>query len=444
MDNTYSYFSKALLRLKDLNEKGILLSFLLAAILIAIPLKYAFSSIATIVFIVVSFSSSKIRFSFNRKLLLPVVFYLLMLASLLWTRDSALTSKGLQKEVAFLFIPVAFLFASGLKNIKRDYIFKLYSFSMVFYAFFYFVKAFFRYLESGKLSVFFYHELVTQDLNAIYVSVFASLALFYFISLKAKRTVDKIALFVLTGLIFLLSSKSIITIDFLLIVCYYSFFSEVPKSVKATTIITIVLFLACSLTFVKEVKERFLLEYETAFVDNTVNSTIGGEGGKVYNISWRQAWKNDNFQPNHFFPGAALRIYQVRIFKEMLQDDNIMFTGVGLEASQDKIREKTKEYGLYPGYGEFNFHNQYIQTFSELGFFGFLIVCLMLLANLKNAWKNKDFLHIAFAVTMIILFLTESFFCRQRGVLFFIVLYCIFNAVTDHVEKEDYQKLKGI
>ena len=436
MDNTYNYFKKVFHKIKEANKKGLLLSFLLAAILISIPLKYAFSSITTIVFIVVSFSSSKLQFSFNKKLLLPVVFYFLMLASLLWTEDTVLTTKGLQKEVAFLFIPVAFLFVSGLKNINRDYIIRLYSISMVFYAFYYFIKAVFRYVESKNISVFFYHELVTQDLNAIYVSVFASLAIFYFISLKEKRAIDKFALLVLVGLVFLLSSKSIITIDFLLIVCYYSFFSEIPKSVKATTITTIVLFLVCSLTFVKEVKERFLLEYETAFVDNTLNNTIGGDEGKVYNISWRQAWQNESFEPNQFFPGAALRIYQIRIFVEMLQQDGILFTGVGLEASQDKIREKTKAYGLYPGYGEFNFHNQYIQTFCELGLLGFLIVCLMLFLNIKKACKNKDFLHIAFAVTMIILFLTESFFCRQRGVLFFVVLYCIFNTTVSEKRKE--------
>ena len=113
----------------------------------------------------------------------------------------------------------------------------------------------------------------------------------------------------------------------------------------------------------------------------------------------------------------------------MLQEQNILFTGFGIEASQDQIEKKAIQYNLYDGYGEFNFHNQYIQTFSELGLIAFLILLGMLHFNLKKAWREKDFLHIAFAITMIILFLSESFFCRQRGIVFFITIYCMFNLV---------------
>ena len=54
----------------------------------------------------------------------------------------------------------------------------------------------------------------------------------------------------------------------------------------------------------------------------------------------------------------------------------------------------------------------------------------MVVLNLKNAFKSKDFIHIAFAILMISLFLTESFLWRQRGVIFFMVFYCLFNAST--------------
>lgn len=434
MENTYNYFKQAHLKFNELTKGHDVLSSLLAAILISIPLKYAFSSIATILFVVVAFSSFyKIRFSFNKYLILPVVFYILMLSSLLWTRDAALTSGGLQKELAFLFVPIPFLFVEQLKKTAKEQVFRWFSFAMVFYALFYLLKAGLRYISSGDSAVFFYHELVSQDLNAIYVSVFASFAIFYFVAKKEKNLIEKAALFVLVVLVFLLSSKSIITIDFILIVCYYSFFSDIPKTVKATTVIAVSSFLIFSLVFVKEVKERFLLEYETAFVDNTVNNKIGNDSAKVYNVSLKQAWNNEKFQPNHFFPGTALRVYQVRAFSEMLDEDGILLTGYGLEASQQKISDKATEHNLFPGYGDFNFHNQYIQTFAELGIFGLLVLMAMLFLNLKNGWQQKDFLHIAFAITMIVLFLTESFFCRQRGVLFFIVLYCVFNATSKNL-----------
>ena len=103
-------------------------------------------------------------------------------------------------------------------------------------------------------------------------------------------------------------------------------------------------------------------------------------------------------------------------------------TSVG-DSSQwlSQLWEKEKQYNLYPGYGTFNFHNQYVQNFAELGCIGFLLLVLILSINLKNAFKNKDFIHIAFTVLMISLFLTESFLWRQRGVVFFTVFYCLFN-----------------
>lgn len=428
MANTYNYLKTAWLKINNLAQQPAVLIYLLAATLVAIPLKYIFGSITSILFVLVAFSYiTKTKFSFSKPLFLPIVFFALMVLSLAWTRDFTLSFGALQKELSFLFIPLAFLFLPKLSKEDFRKAFRIFSFAMVAFALYYFAIATNRFLETGNKAVFFYHELVTMDLNAIYVSVFASFALFYFITTECRLLSEKIALVILIILVFLLSSKSIITIDFLLVICYYSFFAKIPNGVKSTTIIAVSSFMLFSLLFVEDVKQRFLLEYQTAFVDNTINSSIGNNRDKVYNVSLKQAWYNNKFQQNHFFPGTALRVYQVRIFKEMLQEQNIFFTGFGLNASQQKIKEKADQHHLYSGYGEFNFHNQYIQTFAELGLFGFIILIGMLYYNLKNGWQEKDFLHIAFAITMIILFLSESFFCRQRGVIFFITVYCMFN-----------------
>jgi hypothetical protein len=194
------------------------------------------------------------------------------------------------------------------------------------------------------------------------------------------------------------------------------------------------LLLIVSLTFIGKIKERFKQEYETIMTDSSVNDVIvkGSEG--VRNVSIKQAWNNKVFTANDYFPGTAFRVYQFRIFIEMLQEDPILFTGYGLNASYSKIAEKGVQYQLFlgdeqqEGYQTKNFHNQYIQNFAELGIFGVIILVLILALNMKNAIKNKDFVHISFAVLMISLFLTESFLWRQRGVLFFTFMYCLFNA----------------
>jgi len=428
MVNTYTYLRNRFLKISNLERNNEVFVFLIAFILLAIPLKYIVGSISIILFILVAFVNFRRKnLSFSKSLLVPVAFYLLMGLSLFWTRDFKLSMAGLQKELIFLLVPIAFAVMPKLTVPQRYKIVRLFSYGMVLFCVFYLAKAVFKFISTREISVFFYHELVTLDVNAIYVSVFTSFALFYFIDRKNKDNLTRIIIGFLTIMVFLLSSKSIIFIDFILIICYYSFFSDVPKSVRFLTVTAVGGFLFFSLFFVDEVRDRFLLEYETAFVDNTVNAKIGNENEIVYNVSLQQAWNDNQFKDNQFFPGTALRVYQFRIFTELMREESVVLTGFGLEASQDQIQKKATQYNLYDGYGDFNFHNQYVQTFAELGFFGFLLLISMLFITIKKACQHKDFLQITFGITMIVLFLTESFFCRQRGITFFVILYCLFN-----------------
>jgi len=419
------------------NKSDAVLEYLIALILITLPLANIFVSVATILFLLEVILFKKNKRIPNLAFLVPIFFFLLMAFSLLWTLDIAKSLLGIQKSLSFIAIPLLFFFSPKFNKKRLNTIFRIYSFAMILYCFFYLTKAFLNYFETNDTSSFFYNNLVPEDPGAIYMSVFASLALFYFVQLNNRKTIEKIALSVLILFLFLLSSKSIITIDFIIIVCYYAFFAKISSSTKTLTIISVSLFLFFSIFFVKEVKHRFMIEYETAFVDNTLkNSLEYVKKGKIHNVSIKEAWNNKKFRESDFFPGTALRVYQVRIFKEMLADNNIFFKGFGIEASQVHIREKAKKYKLFYDYGEYNFHNQYIQTFAELGLFGLLILVFMLFLNIKNALAKKDFLHIAFAITMIMLFLSESFFCRQRGIVFFILLFCLFNSSSNE-EKQN-------
>jgi O-antigen ligase len=281
--------------------------------------------------------------------------------------------------------------------------------------------------------VFFYHELVTKDVNAIHVSVYVAVAFFYFFTKQSKSIIEILAAVILFVLVFLLSSKNIIVVFLGLLLVYQFFYTKTSQKMRLKNLIVFLL-LIVSLTFIGKIKERFKQEYETIMTDSSVNDVIvkGSEG--VRNVSIKQAWNNKVFTANDYFPGTAFRVYQFRIFIEMLQEDPILFTGYGLNASYSKIAEKGVQYQLFlgdeqqEGYQTKNFHNQYIQNFAELGIFGVIILVLILALNMKNAIKNKDFVHISFAVLMISLFLTESFLWRQRGVLFFTFMYCLFNA----------------
>ena len=397
--------------------------------LITLPLTYKYNSISVILLAAFSlFQVTKKQFYFQKQLILPVLLYGLMGLSLLWTIDCKETTKALLKELAFVLIPLCFFLNPPLLEKEKNKVFQYFSYFFFGYALFYLIKAIIRYAITKDFNVFFYHELVTFDVNAIHVSIYISIAFFWFFLKKQKLIIDKIAIFTLLLLLFLLSSKNIIIVFIILLVACYFMESKVRFS-KRTKYIALFTFVLIGILFYGKIKERFLIEINSNKAEHSVNNEISNQHGLVYNVTIKDAWSKEKFQANDYFPGTALRVYQARIFKEMLQEDTTFFTGYGLNATRNKIEQKQIEHNLYPDYGKYNFHNQYIQIFAEIGVIGFVLLLLLLAINLKNAIKTKHFVHFSFAVLMISLFLTESFLSRQRGIVFFTLLYCLFNSV---------------
>ncbi len=433
MENIFNYLKSVFQNLKsETKQNPLFLAVIL--VLITIPLGYAVGSIAVGLFVFITIISfKKANSSIDKNLIFPIVLYFLMLLSLIWSLDSKATLTALSKTLPFLLIPICFLVSPRFSEIQRQKIIAYFSYGMLLYLVYYLIKAIIRYAISQNPDVFFYHELVTEDVNAIHVSVYMVIACFYFVTKPIISTFDKIAIGLLMVLIILLSSKNIIIIFFLLLLVYYlRYYSSF--SIKGWLKTSVFLVFLLAIVFTGKIKERFWIEIESNLKENTVNPSIGNTNNKVYNVSLKQAWSQEKFKPNDYFTGTAFRVYQIRIFKELLQEDSIFLTGYGLNAAQSRIIQKGIEHQVYlgdsthEGYQNKNFHNQYIQFFAELGIFGLLLLVSMLVLNMKNAIKTKDFVPISFAVLMISLFLTESFLSRQRGIVFFIVFYCFFNA----------------
>jgi O-antigen ligase len=432
MENIFNFSKSVFQNLKqEYNNHPSLLFVLLA--LLCIPLGYAFNSLSLALLIIITLINfKKADFGFKNYLIFPIVLYLLMLLSLTWSIDTDRTIAAISKELPLLLFPICFLLFRTFSDDEKQKIIKGFSYGMVAFAVFYLINASIRFLSSQDTSVFFYHELVTKDVNAIHVSVYMSVSFFYFLVKPIKTNWDKLALAVLFLMVFLLSSKNIVVVFIGLLGYYYLFFSKTAKKLRLRNLILAIVILL-SLPFIGKVKERFKQEYETIMTDSSVNDVINKGSETVYNVSIKQAWNNDTFKPNDFFPGTAFRVYQFRIFNEFLQEEAIFWKGFGLDASYSKIEEKGVQYHLFlgnqyqEGYQKMNFHNQYIQVFAELGIFGFLLLIIMLALTIRNGIASKNYFHIAFSVLMIFLFITESFLWRQRGVTFFIVMYCVLN-----------------
>ncbi len=431
MENTYNYSKNPFQDLKEETKENPLFLFLLL-VLLTIPLGYAINGIAVGLFgLVTLITFKKKNFQLKSSLVLPVLLYILMAASILWSKDVEATSRAISKVLPILVFPLCFMAMHKFTLIQKQKIIHFYSLGILVFALFYLFKAVFRFFQSGDNSVFFYHELVTEDVNAIHVSVYVTLAFFGFYRKTTKHLLDKMALVILAIFIFLLSSKNIILVFTLLILFYELFYFRATHKIKWITILMLIL-LSSTLFFSTKIRDRFLIEFQANQNEGTINKDF--KEGIVYNVSVQQAWSKEKFQQNEYFAGTAFRVYQARIFKEMLQEDDIFLKGYGLNATDFRIEEKGIEHNIFlgnekhEGYQKKNFHNQYIQIFAETGIFGFLLVLIIVVLNLVKSFKTKDFVHFCFAILMISLFLTESFLSRQRGVVFFSVMYSLFNS----------------
>jgi hypothetical protein len=381
--------------------------------------------------LVVLISFKKENFQVTFAYLLPITLFLWALLSLFWTIDIHETT-AVSKQITLLIIPILFGLQPVFNPKEKQRIFNYFSWSMVGFAVFYLLKAIFRFIMTKDTNVFFYHELVTLKVNAIYVSFFFAVAFLNLYRIKIKSWQTKMCLVLLLLMVVLLSSKNILLVLLFLIVSYHLFFSVRTQKTLLWTFGGIILAIVI-LFSVKQVRDRFLTEFQTETVQNHSKEVKKLQENGIRVVAVHDAWQQKSFTPNDFFSGTAFRVYQLRVFKELLHEEPIFWFGFGFNASACKVQQKSVEHNVFQGsdnqlgYGSLNFHNQYIQYFAELGIVGLILILLFVGLNLKNAWQQQDFLHFAFAILCISLFLTECLFWRQRGVVFVVLMYCLFN-----------------
>jgi hypothetical protein len=396
----------------------------------SIPLGFAISNIAMALFFGASFLCLRNqKLKLERYFLVPIVLFVWIVISMIWTEDYSKTLRGITKMLPFILLPLPFLLGYTITKLQRDLLLKCYAYSMFGYAVFYLLKAIFRFFISGNIDVFFYHELVTFELNAIYVSVFFVLA--FFILLQQKKTfLNILGCFILLILLLLLSSKNVVVVFGLLLLVFIVRNREsitFNNKTKLIGLLSTVLILATSIHFSKRYSDEIAVQRSK--FENPQKYSVNPDG--THNVSLFEAWNNEKFTENDYFTGISLRVYLIRVFKEMLQERDRWYLGTGYYATDIYLKKSVEQKGMYPEYMRFNFHNQYIQIFAELGLFGFLLLILLLFRTVYISIITKDFTAFVFSILMISLFLTESFFHRQRGVLFFILFYCVF-----YVKKE--------
>lgn len=349
--------------------------------------------------------NKKIKFEKNY---IPLLLYFLWAAlSLFWSIDEYLTVKGLSKLIGLFLIP---LFISQYPIIKKEnvlIIFRTLSLCLLIYFGASLNKAYKLYSLDHQIFHFFYHNLSSIfENNAIYVSVFISFALLGLINSSGKKIYDYIIILLLLIFLILLSSKNIIFTTFFVQLIIVLFFN---KSKKQKNIVTLCLLIMVIIFFIfiycdSPLKERYVVENKSNYKE----------------VLTRE------FFDDYEFNGTNLRLFQLRAGVEMFLNNHIGALGLGLSSSQ-KLLDDYYVFYAAPQYKTYNFHNQYMQTNIELGLIGGGILLIMLIYALKNSIKTLNIFLFSFVLIMSLLFITESFLNRQKGILFFSFMYCILS-----------------
>ena len=120
---------------------------------------------------------------------------------------------------------------------------------------------------------------------------------------------------------------------------------------------------------------------------------------------------------------------QWRLAAEMMDTPDKLIVGNGLKSTQKKLNDVYIEKGIYTGnpelgdrgYLDYNFHNQFLESFVTTGIPGLLIILLIILDIFFVRHRKLLFpLHV-YIVTLLFFF-TESVLERQAGIVFFCLL----------------------
>jgi O-antigen ligase len=389
---------------------------LIALILSTLFIGYAPSSIAIGVyafFVIWKFITNKQKNEFQLAIIFPILLYLLFVITLLWSVDVDNTIKGLERTITLLFVPLLFLIKPKFTKEQTKCVLEYYTKANFLYGVIFLLFALFNFFKTKSITVFTYHELVQVfDLNAIYVSVYYLISLGYLLSKKQKSIFDKISIIFFIVLILLLSSKMAFLALFIIMLSYGVFITNFNYLFKRKIIFASLLGLLLASFVSLQVVKRFIDE-------------------KTTNIE--EVLIKEKFNKTYPWTGTSIRLLQLRILSDQLEEDSIFWKGFGLFASRENLKKRHLGLNTYYGYHTYNYHNQYAQVLSETGIFGLFLLILMLANNIYKAIKTKNFLFYTFALIMPLIFFTESFLWVHKGLIFFILMYCLLNT-TEYSE----------
>ena len=360
-----------------------------------------------------SFKEKLQRFIKNPVAIAFVLLYLLHLLSIFYTENSSEGWNDLRLKISFLLLPFFMMTVQFIYNEQRIFILKFFAVLMMLMALTDLTHAFLEYLVSGNQETFYYIHLPYLLASKVhYVAWYYSFAIFisiyHLISSQSNRAFWFLGLLILLFSLILLSSRAfILAFIVVFILTFLKWFKTAKVSrLMWTKILSIAALFMLSLVFIPSINLRLndtVVELQKMFGYDTPKQT----NPRVF--IWR--YGADLISKNAIF-GFGVGDAKGELSVALESCDAMFWNGERNVPIQNK---------------NYNFHNQFMQTWAEVGIFGFLILLFIMIHPFLL--KNSHPLFLIFIGLTFIGCLTESMFERQAGVVLFAFMYPLLSGL---------------
>jgi O-antigen ligase len=270
-----------------------------------------------------------------------------------------------------------------------------------------------RFRIKSDYSVFFYQDLTKLiEMNAVYLAAYALIAIHIVLFYRVERlkmyewaTIMFLIIFCL-----LLNSKMMLFVGCLSGLIFFFWYYPIRKAFLGTSISLCVLI---AMVFViPNIRQRIQEELQT---------------------NWEVIYQT-SFKYDTPFTGASLRLVFWRYSFEALSSEKAWLVGVGSGDFQDVLNQKYKSTGIYTGslhlgdtgYLGYGPHNQFIEILLSMGVLGLLIFLGLLVALIRKAWQQKNYLSTQCFLVFGCFFMSESLLSTNKGIIAFTFLVLLF------------------
>ena len=141
------------------------------------------------------------------------------------------------------------------------------------------------------------------------------------------------------------------------------------------------------------------------------------------------AMTKEIFHPENLNPNASSehsngqRIFATQTALHLIKNNFLVGVGTG-DVIDELENAYTKNNLTVLAHKHLNCHDQYVESFLQLGVLGFLFVLLISIGSVLNGILRKDILLFVFGIAFSINILFESMLNTQAGVVFFAAMFC--------------------